>query len=189
MDEKKDVLVLIQSELKNAHNETENKFFKSRYTPLAVWLDMIRPVCNKHGLFLTQKIDQVDDKISITTVLRRDVEIEIQGTCVTMKAKDMLPQSIAATITYARRYSLITFFGLVGDDEDDDGNEASGRTASKKENDKKSVEEIQNKLDNLPDEIKELFRKSKFTKTGVITFCENYKWDTDIILEKLKIIV
>lgn len=40
------------------------------------------------------------------------------------------PQSVGSAITYGRRYLLASMVGIVADDEDDDGNGASGRRES-----------------------------------------------------------
>ena len=44
---------------------------------------------------------------------------------------DNKPQTVGGCITYARRYGILAILGLAPEDEDDDGNTASGRDATK----------------------------------------------------------
>src|SRR5690625_3204557 len=60
MEDKKTKLELYKSliqainELENPTNSVDNKFFKSKYVPLANILDIIKPVFKKHGLAIFQ---------------------------------------------------------------------------------------------------------------------------------------
>ena len=116
-------LVDIQSELIDPTKDANNPFFKSKYVPLDGFLPKLRELCSKHGVFITQCVSNLGDGAAelITRVSDGNSSIELARYPINVSKK---PQETGSEITYARRYSLMPAFGLVGD-EDDDGNAAS----------------------------------------------------------------
>lgn len=112
-------LAAAQAEMKNPPLDGTNPHFRSRFATLAAVLDSVRGPLNDQGLFLNQSLE---DGRLLTTVWNQAGE---SATLCSIPCKtDDDPQKSGSRITYLRRYSLLSAFGLVGDD-DDDGNAAS----------------------------------------------------------------
>lgn len=98
-----------------------NPHFKSKYATIESVIETIEKPLNECGLGYYQTIQ---DDILETTVFNTDISSEIiQSTVKLLGVTDM--QKLGSAITYARRYSLVTIFGL--EQEDDDGNIASNK--------------------------------------------------------------
>ena len=136
-------LIQAINELENPTNSVDNKFFKSKYVPLANILDIIKPVFKNHGLAVFQTpfvmyetVQNVNNSgqtyyseigvVKITTTIIHVSGESLDFPPMIFKAQGNTPQNIGSTITYARRYSLSSILGIAGkEDDDDDGNEAS----------------------------------------------------------------
>lgn len=98
---------------------------KRTYADLGAYLDAVRPALHKHGLGLLQPVGFADDAISIQTVLvdgKGDkVESPVLNIPIDRTGNRNAVQALGSTITYARRYSLMSFLGLVGEDDDGEG--------------------------------------------------------------------
>ena len=107
--------------------EKENPFFKSKYVTLNQILPVVKAKCTEHNFILMQfpmvrEVDEGSKNTLATHILHKDGK-EIKGEIEIISKDPNDPQKVGAGITYMRRYSLITMFGL--EDEDDDGNLAS----------------------------------------------------------------
>lgn len=101
----------------------ENPFFKSKYVELKIVLSEVKKVCLANNFIFIQIPDVVENTMVLKTILRHITGEEIVG-CIHIVAKDNKdPQKVGAGLTYMRRYSLTTLFGI--QEEDDDGNTAS----------------------------------------------------------------
>lgn len=100
-----------------------------KYATLDSLIDMLRGALPKHGLWFTQSPSTGDGRISLTTrVLHVSGEwiedtIEMQSDSA-LSGKVNEVQKAGAAITYLRRYTLSSIFG-VASDEDVDGNVSS----------------------------------------------------------------
>ena len=96
-----------------------NPFHKSKYATLESVMDTIENPLIEIGLGYVQ----IPTESGLKTVIY-DLESEdtIEGFISYVGATDM--QKLGSAITYARRYALVTMFGL--EQTDDDGNYASG---------------------------------------------------------------
>lgn len=123
-------LAKVQGKLQDPALEAENPYFKSKYAPLNAFLSALRKTCAEFGVFLTQDIDLSEDgtAVMVTKVYKDAETLELFHYPLVLSTK---PQEVGSAITYARRYSLMSAFGLVGD-EDDDGNAASKPQATAK---------------------------------------------------------
>lgn len=126
--------------------KTAANYNKGNYAPLDQVLNEIRPKLAEHGFGLMQSPVVNGNKVTITTVLTFQ-----NGACMvfpqlSMNAAKDDPQTLIATVTYARRAALNAIFALYGEN-DDDGNAASGsgkKTAAKvSELDKKKQEVVE----------------------------------------------
>lgn len=122
-------LSLFQGEVKDAHKDSTNPFFHSKYASLESVLNTVRPLLAKHGLCVVQLTEHsLEHK---TTVLRTTVMHEsgesISGTY-PIYGKDNSPQATGSAISYAKRYALQA--ALLISSEDDDSEAAEARQPS-----------------------------------------------------------
>jgi len=115
----------IQKEIQNPKNTAYNPYFESNYTPLPELLKLLKPMLNEKGILLIQDTGGENGKVFVQSSF---IHVE-SGEILTlnklwMKPQKLNPQGGGSAITYARRYQLTTFFGIMGED-DDDGNQAS----------------------------------------------------------------
>lgn len=126
--------------------KTASNYNKGNYAPLDQVLNEIRPKLAEHGFGLIQNPVVDGNKVTITTILTFQ-----NGACIvfpplSMNAAKDDPQTLIATVTYARRAALNAIFALYGEN-DDDGNAASGsgkkKSAKVSELDKKKQEVVE----------------------------------------------
>jgi hypothetical protein len=113
-------LVAAQAEFSAVPKGSVNPFFKSKYAALPEVVATAGPVLSKHGLAISQFIDEQD---TMTTYLLHTSGQFIAHTMSLHLVKND-PQAQGSAVTYARRYAYMAVLGLVAD-EDDDGNAAS----------------------------------------------------------------
>ena len=109
----------------------ENPFFKSKYFDINDLLAVLNPALKKQGLSVIQPLD-METGTNLHAVIRTiitDGETTQTYTLPLPTIQD--PQKIGSAITYFRRYSLQSVFGLQAND--DDGNVASKSAPKKKD--------------------------------------------------------
>lgn len=116
-------LLAAQAEFSAVPKGSDNPFFKSKYAALPDVVKHTTPVLAKHGLGVSQFVDNVNGEDALTTYLIHSSGEFISHSMLLHLVKDD-PQAQGSAITYARRYSYMSCLGLVAD-EDDDGNAAS----------------------------------------------------------------
>lgn len=108
-------------EINTIKRDANNPFFKSKYAPLETILPAIKEPLKKANLIFTQIPTGI---CKLKTIL---IEVEsgesLEGEYEMTPTKND-PQGQGSTITYMRRYALVSILGL-NTDEDDDANEAS----------------------------------------------------------------
>lgn len=120
-------LANFHKEVKQPMKDANNPFFKSKYVPLENVVEAIDDVAPKFGLTYSQYPVTTDDgKVGISTVLLHESGEFIEYPPATTKPDKNTPQGVGSALTYMRRYSLSAVFGITSD-QDDDGNEASGK--------------------------------------------------------------
>lgn len=102
---------------KNAINH-----FGNTYITLDSLLDQVLPLLNERGILLVQRPDNINGVPALTTDFILGNE-KFTATVPLILDKDN-SQGVGSAITYMRRYSVMSFLGLVAD-EDDDGDMAS----------------------------------------------------------------
>lgn len=122
-------LVAARAELQNPAYDKVNPHYKSRYASLAAVQDAVLPVLAKHGLAVVQTLGTAQRGPTITTILLHVSGQQIVSGPLEMPATKQDAQGWGSAITYGRRYALQAIAGVVGDDEDDDGQAASSRPA------------------------------------------------------------
>lgn len=117
-----------QKEMPNPKKSREGQkgYQKYKYATLDAVLDIVKGPLNSRGIFLSQPSGKLDDG-----TMRVQTVVFYKGTQMVLDTKpyeyDSDPQEFGKRETYARRYSLLTAFGLAGEDDTD------GDTGPKKE--------------------------------------------------------
>lgn len=113
-----------QAIMKDAIKDTENDFFKSKYADLAsVWL-ACREALTVNGLSVIQMPSNIDNKITLTTMLLH-TSGEWMRESISIAPSKLDAQAAGSVISYLRRYSLAAFLGVA--QIDDDAEESMGR--------------------------------------------------------------
>jgi hypothetical protein len=104
-----------------------------------------RESMGRHGLGFTSGteiiIDGENTRARVTTrVFHVSGQWVEQSIC--MWLEDGRPQSVGSAQTYATRYNVMALLGLAADDEDDDGNVASGNRATVEQRVKATVDKV-----------------------------------------------
>ena len=108
----------------------DNPYFKSKYFDINNLLESLNPEMKKEGLSFIQPLNLLMGEASIHRVLETTITDGKDVLSSSMLLPDLQdPQKMGSAITYFRRYSLQSMFGLQA--KDDDGNKASGRAVSK----------------------------------------------------------
>ena len=120
-------LIEVQRELGAVKKDKQNPFYSSNYADINKFIEVVKPVLNKHGVILLQPLCEINGVHAIHTVLIDGDTGEEWGMKTPMVFKDNDPQKVGSAITYYRRYALQSCLFLEA--EDDDGNKASGKVA------------------------------------------------------------
>lgn len=125
-------LLNLQGELEHAPKTSKNPHFKSNYADLPTVLDTAKPVLQKHGLGIHhyRKYELAGERVLeflVTRLFHAASSQWIDSPAFLNPVKND-PQGIGSAITYTRRYDDQAILGMAS--EDDDGNAASGRSAS-----------------------------------------------------------
>ncbi|TAL13909.1 hypothetical protein EPN95_04445 [Patescibacteria group bacterium] len=140
-------LAKAQAEMEPAKKESENPFYRSKYSDLASVLNASRKALSKHGLSVIQPVEMEGDFYFIETVLLHESGEWISSRLKITPMKQVKesgwapspdPQSIGVAISYGRRYAYQAM--ICGAAEDDDGNQASGLEKETNEELDKEVE-------------------------------------------------
>jgi hypothetical protein len=114
------------AKIEAATKSANNPHFKSKYADLGAVIDAIKPPLIEHGLFFTQRSHPAENGVSVETVLHHEGGEELSLGTLFVPANKQDAQGFGSALTYARRYGLMTAFGVPA--EDDDGNAAARST-------------------------------------------------------------
>jgi len=99
------------------------------YSTLDELVDALRKPLAAHGLAFVQTIVQRDHQIGVETMILHASGQSLNCGLLLLPSGDT-PQAMGSALSYARRYSLSTAFGVAAED-DDDGGAAQRETAAK----------------------------------------------------------
>lgn len=116
-------LVAALAEIEGAAKDKVNPHFKSKYADIGSVIEAIKPALSNHGLGFTQHPQPSESGIIIETVLHHESGESLSLGTLYVPANKLDPQAFGSALTYARRYALMTAFGVPA--EDDDGNAAA----------------------------------------------------------------
>jgi hypothetical protein len=111
------------AEIEAATKSANNPHFKSKYADLGAVIEAVKPPLIKHGLFFTQRSHPAENGVSVETVLHHEGGEELSLGTLFVPANKQDAQGFGSALTYARRYGLMTAFGVPA--EDDDGHAAA----------------------------------------------------------------
>lgn len=117
-------------EVKQPFKDKNNPFYKSKYVPLENVAEAIDKTSTKFGLTYTQyPVSNEKGEVGVATILHHESGEYMEYPPLMVKPEKNTPQGVGSAITYSRRYSLSAVFGITSD-QDDDGNEASGKRSN-----------------------------------------------------------
>lgn len=122
-------MALAFAEIEGATKSANNPHFKSKYADLGAVIDAVKPALINNGLFFTQSTHPSQDGVSVETVLHHASGESYSMGVLFVPANKRDAQGFGSALTYARRYSLMTAFGVPT--EDDDGNAAVASAPAK----------------------------------------------------------
>lgn len=111
------------AEIEGATKDKANPAFKSKYADLSAVIDAIKPALVAHRLFFTQMTHEAEGGVCIETQVRHESGESLSFGKLFVPASKRDAHGFGSALTYARRYSLMTAFGVPA--EDDDGNAAA----------------------------------------------------------------
>ena len=120
----------IQQVLGKAKKSSENPYFKSQYANLETvndCIDSAMATAEKNLMiqqYPTTALIEGKNMVSVTTRITEPVSGKFEEVEVSSPLVDEKAQSFGSTVTYLRRYSLVSIFNM--STEDDDGNAGSG---------------------------------------------------------------
>lgn len=125
-------------EIEGATKDSNNPAFKSKYADLSSVVEAIKPALIKHGLFFAQMMHEQQGGVCIETIVCHDSGEQMSFGKLFVPAGKQDAQGYGSALTYARRYSLMTAFGVCP--EDDDGNAASRPAPQRQEADSDRID-------------------------------------------------
>lgn len=149
------------ADIQAATKDSKNPHFKSKYADITAVIESVKPALVKNGLFFTQRTEPVERGVQVETVLHHANGEQMSLGKLFVPANKQDAQGFGSALTYARRYALVTAFGVPT--EDDDGNAAAKGGAEA----------------NISDtQWAELTTLIQATETDARKFCEAYSVDS-----------
>lgn len=115
--------------IEGATKSANNPHFKSKYADLTSVIEAIKPALVANGLFFTQSPRPNEKGVEIETTLHHAGGEVFSLGSLFVPADRNNAQAFGSALTYARRYALVTAFGVPV--EDDDGNAAAQASPAK----------------------------------------------------------
>ncbi len=125
-------MALAFGEIDAATKSSNNSHFKSKYADITAVIEAIKPALIKHGLYFTQRPEPSEKGVTIETVIGHASGEEMSLGKLFVPANKNDAQGYGSALTYARRYALVTAFGVPV--EDDDGNAAARASQGQSQN-------------------------------------------------------
>lgn len=116
-------LIAAMAEMSNAIKDTNGA--RGKYADLASVYSAIKPALKAHGLGMMQPATTTDSgMVCVETIVFDGKETVSSGELRIPVQSGNIAQAIGSAITYARRYSALSFFCIAADD--DDGSAVAG---------------------------------------------------------------
>jgi hypothetical protein len=111
-------LVKAQSEIGAAIKDSTNPHYNKKYADLSSVVSAIKPIAAKHGLGFFQRFGSAENGVAVETIIVHESGERLETGLLFVPASKQDAQGYGSAITYARRYSLQTAFGVPADDDD-----------------------------------------------------------------------
>ena len=147
-----------------ATKSQSNDFLKSKYANINNVIQALEPIAN-HGLWFIQRPILNENGACIETFFVHESGQELSAGVCFVPASKKDPQGFGSAMTYARRYGLLSAFGMATDDDD-------GNAAQKTDNDVNQVPAIEYINDDQRQELQSMIDGYGF---NVINICKHYK--------------
>lgn len=134
-------------QIEGAIKGRSNDHFRSKYADLAAVVDAIKPALADHGLWFAQLTHEQDGGVCVETVVYHEGGGEQSFGRLFVPASKHDAQGYGSALTYCRRYSLMTAFGVPA--EDDDGNAAAASAPRQRQADPLDSEAARQMLERL----------------------------------------
>lgn len=122
-------LVKAMSQIEGASKESINPHFRNKYADLSSVTDAIKKPLNDNGLSYSQIIHKLDGGVGVETIIIHESGETFSNGVTFVPSPKNDPHGYGSAMTYARRYSLSSCFGVIQEDDD-----ANGATDLKKIN-------------------------------------------------------
>lgn len=162
-------LAKAQAEIEGASADKTNPHFRSKYADLGNVVDAIKPAITRHGLSFVQVSHNADSSACIETIILHASGEWLSCGCVCVPVSKHDAQGYGSALTYARRYSLASAFGVAP--EDDDGN-AAAKNAPPKRDQPKYEPSFMPLSDQQVAEISALADKVGVSLDKILAFCK-----------------
>lgn len=107
-----------KSQFSSAVKNSKNPFYKTKYADLGECVNAVSQALEDNNFTLMQEVHCCDNGIALETLLIHSSGEIIRSGVLRMPCGKEEPQSYGATLTYARRYSLMTLCGIIPEDDD-----------------------------------------------------------------------
>ena len=128
-------LIKAQLDMDPLHTDAKNPHLNSKYATLAGVQEVALPSLGKYEIAVMQSVstdwNETGALVKVGCTLMHAPSGEFVTNEIALRPTKSDPQGIGSAITYGRRYLLMTMAGLAP--EDDDGNEASGKQTTQKQ--------------------------------------------------------
>ena len=122
--------------------QKDTKGYNYKYFDINQLLEKLHPLLKAEKILLTQPI-QVENGVSILATILTDLDSDEQANEMVSRIilpSDVKPQDMGSAITYYRRYSIVSLFGIQAEDDDgktahDSKTKAAGKPAFNTVND------------------------------------------------------
>ena len=115
-------MALAFGEIEGATKSANNPHFKTKYADIGAVIGAVKPALINHSLFFTQHCQPSEGGVTVETMLHHAGGESLSLGSLFVPANKNDAQGFGSALTYARRYALVTAFGVPT--EDDDGNAA-----------------------------------------------------------------
>lgn len=148
--------------IEGALKDSNNPHFKSKYADLSSVVGAIKPALTANDLFFVQMTHEHQGGVCVETIVCHADGEQMSFGKLSVPASKNDAQGYGSALTYCRRYSLMTAFGVCP--EDDDGNAATA-----------TAPEPQKAVGINADQLAKIQAEVDRTGTDVRAICAGYK--------------
>lgn len=158
----------------------DGKTIRYKYAPIDDIIRQVQPLLDKYGFSYDVETSNGDGQITVSVTACHALG-HSKKTSFTVPILDNefmnAMQHWASAQTYAKRYAFCNAFGILTGDEDDDTHEENER--------EKERQAIIEKLQSLPDDIKQGLKLLDYTGLAAFRFCEQHAWQEETMRKEL----